>query len=421
VLAFSAHPAFITLGDAIQVAWSYLAATWRKWLPVVVVVGVTQALVAAYIGSVAYNSTDFLIEDPITGRFVWNDEAASMFWRMMAASGAEMIVSLVASWAIAGIAIAGLRGRPITPNWILGRGLVALVSSILVSLVIIGLIILWVVAFVISAVFPPLLLVTIPGGIAVLIWVGVRLIFATLAVFDGYGPLDALSESWALSHRSVMRLLGWGIVAGLLAIAFGLLTNALTGVFATGGMQIVTSGFTLAISEVGGCFTTFLMSVLYESQRLRRNIMAGSEPMPAVPYGVPGVGPYPGGPVIPGWNSGAPVYPPVYPPSAYPTTPQPGWGTPAAGGGYPGWGNPQAGYPGAYRGAYQPNQFGAAGAQPYEPGDASAPFGYADQQGNATVPADATWAGTTWQAEAPSEGPGPRDNEPGTDTSGTPS
>jgi hypothetical protein len=425
VFAFAVHPAFITLGDAIQVAWGYLAATWRKWLPVVVVVGIVDMVFSAVTSSIiGADASTWFTEDPITGRLVANPEFGQAIGRLVAVSGGELLVTLVAGWAIAGIAIAGLRGRPLDFGWIIGRGVVALLSSILIGLAFVGVFVLWFVAMMISAIIPPVLLVTVPGGIVFFVWVLVRLIFTTLAVFDGHGPVDALSESWALSNRSVGRLLGWGVVAWLLSLAFGILGGIVSSIFSGSGAGPVASGLSSAVAMTGSAFTTFLMAVLYESQRLRRNIMAGTEPMPAAPYGVPGVGPYPGGPGTPGWNSGAAGYP-LY---GYPTSPQPGWGAPASGG-YPGWGNPSAGQPGAY----PPNQFDPSGAPLAGSGYPAPQFRYAGQQGSANQPADNTWAGTAWQAQAPgfptdppagdaaTDAQAPADDSPGTDTSDTPS
>jgi hypothetical protein len=364
VFAFNVHPAYVTLGDGIQVAWDYLVASWRRWLPVVAAVGVVSLIAALLTSSIVpADSTTWFTEDPVTGRLVAGPEFGNALGRVFAIWGLQFLVTFVAGWFVAAIAIAGLRGRPLEVGWIIGRGVLAFLASILAGLAVVGVMIAWFVALVISAVFPPLLLVTFPSGVVLVVWVVVRLIFTTLAVFDGRGVFDALSESWNLSSRSVLRLLGWGIVAGLLVFAFGILAGLFTTVFSSGAAASVASGLSSAVSQVGACFTMFMLAVLYESQRLRRDIMAGIEPMPAGPYGAGGAAAdtYAGG--IPDWNAGGPVhpgtgyapvqYPPTtYPPALFPTDGHKGWGST----GY------QAANPGATRQGYPP--YPAAPADP---------------------------------------------------------
>jgi hypothetical protein len=342
VFAFNVHPAYVALGDGIGVAWGYLGATWRSWLPLIVAVGLADLLIGLMTNSIMpTDSTKWFTEDPVTGRLVASAEFNAALGRIVAAGLLRGLIGLVAGWFVTGIAIAGLRGRPLELGWILGRGVTAFLTSILVGLAIVSVVVIWLVAILISAVFPPLLLVTIPGGCVFLVWVVVRLIFTTLAVFDGRGVFDALAESWDLSNRSVMRLLGWGFVAWLIGIAFWIATGFVTAAFSAGGAAAVASGLSSAASQVAACFSTFMLAVLYESQGLRRDIMTGAEPMPAGPYGPgPAPGPYPGGTYLAGWNPGGPA--------------NPGTGyTPSRG--YPGWVDPQSRDPGAYPPAQFPS------------------------------------------------------------------
>ena len=354
MFAFNVHPAYVSLGDGIQVAWNYLVATWRRWLPVVIVVALLDAIVSSVLSTqVPADMSTLVYTDPETGRVVFSNGYWQIIGQAVEGGIVGWIVTTVAGWVIAGIAIAGLRARPATAGWIADRGLVAFGAAILVFVVMIGVAILCGVALIVSAALPILLLITVPGILVAFIWIAIRLAFVTLAAFDGHGAVDSLQHSWNLSQKSVLRLLGWGVVAWLIGLVFTIPAGIVSQLFGSSALAGLGSGLSRGVEMVGSCFTTFMMAVLYESQLQRREIMAGRaiDPGPAVAMYGQGGGPYPGGPSGPGWG-GAPGYP--YPPAGYPPSPyspagypqaQPGWEpSPAS---YPPSSYPNPAYPGA--------------------------------------------------------------------------
>jgi len=62
-----------------------------------------------------------------------------------------------------------------------------------------------------------------------LAWLGARLTFATWLAADGRAPIDAVRESWRMTHGQVLRVIGWrfayGIVIALVSWALGLVLN----------------------------------------------------------------------------------------------------------------------------------------------------------------------------------------------------
>ncbi len=102
------------------------------------------------------------------------------------------IIRLVLGWYLTAIALQGLRGRPITMDWVAGAGLRAFAASLLL----LG-------AWILSAIALGLLAV-VTGGLGVLLlfvllpvalFVAVRLLFWTLAIFDGAGVTEGASVS----------------------------------------------------------------------------------------------------------------------------------------------------------------------------------------------------------------------------------
>ena len=342
---FSMNPAAIGITDGIQDAFAYLQQTWRMWLPVIVAIAACSFVVYAIVGPVD-TSTIYHV-DPDTNQIVWNqDQATGVLARFAAAGAVTGLAGLIGSWVFDAIAIGGLRHRPITLGGIVVRGLVAVAASLVVGVAFgCAAIILVIVTVFVTPIGVLLILAAVP----LTIYVGIRIIFYSLAVFDGFGPIGALEESWRLSDGAVMRMLGWGLMAILISLAFGILAGVTTSI--GGGLQPLGQALSTGVSTTGSCFTVFLMAVLYESQRARMDpnlypyapgafypagpYPYGPGPYPAGPYasGPYAAGPYPGGPgpYAPGSYPGGPAWPGV------PATPPPG-----TQGAVPGWVNPNA-------------------------------------------------------------------------------
>jgi hypothetical protein len=384
VFKFSVNPAAITVTQGIQHAFTYLGESWRKWLPFVVVLGIAQFVVYLALGSI--RTENLYTTDPYTGEL----QLASDYWdKLRALLVLELLsagISLVATWAFAAIAITGLRGTQLTGSYIVRRGLLALVVSIIASLVVVSVAFVWAIFLVASPGLGLLLLVVVvPGGI----YVAIRYVtFTTLAVFDGFGVIESFRETWRLSQGAVLRLIGWFLMNILIGIGFSIVSAPLGMFGAVGG------GLSGAVQGVYSAFAMFFLAVLYESQRARNDPTL----YPFAPgYGVPPAGPYPG---YPGAAGPYPAYPQSpYGPGAYPAGPY-------APGAAPQW-PPQAGapqWPPAQAGAPQwpapqwPPQAGAPQWPPQQWSGAPAPLWGSNQPGQPPAAP---------QPNVPAEAPGP--------------
>jgi hypothetical protein len=324
VFRFNMHPATIGIADGIQIALDYLRASWRRWLPVVVVIAACTFLVYALIGTA--DASNLYYTDPNTHQTVVNQTAFNTYiGKLVPASLAVGLVGLVGGWIFTATAISGLRNRPLT-SAVVVRGIVAVAASILLLLAAFPLMLVTLLAV---TIIPPLLLAAIP----VWIYLYIRVVFYTLAVFDGYGPIEGIRESWRLSHGAMVRMFGWGLMAILISIGLSLVALVVSVPFASARTGALGQAVSSAISTTGSCFSVFLMAVLYESQRARYDPM--SYPFaagPANPWGFPG-GPYPyaPGPYPPGpyGQVGYPQGPYPYPPAPYPAAPYPAGPYPA--------------------------------------------------------------------------------------------
>jgi hypothetical protein len=98
----------------------------------------------------------------------------------------------------------------------------------------------------------------------------VRFSFIVYVVFDGAGPAEAIGESWRLSKRSAWRILGWGLLGGLVGGIASTTISALTVSISSSGQLALAQGVGGAAAQIGAVFTTFMMAVLYESERARK-------------------------------------------------------------------------------------------------------------------------------------------------------
>ena len=341
---FTAHPATIGATDGVQVAFAYLQTSWRRWLPAVVVVALC-ALVAYAVLLASVDSFDFkslYYVDPNTNRIVWYSDSQARLWSLLvpfvAVELVTVILGLIASWVFSATAISGLRNQPLTMSRVVSRGLLTIVAGLLIAAAFIGAVIVWIVVTVLA---PPVgilaLLVAIPGAI----YVEIRLIFLSLAIFDGFGPIEAILESWRISQRSVLRLFGWGLMALLLILGFAIVGGIASSAFSAAGLIAVAQATSTAVGLVASCLIVYLMAVLYESQRARHDpTLYGPPPIPVPAYGYQWPGytysGYPG----PGTPPAGP-----YPPA--PGSPSDQWAPPAGqGSGIPGWVNPNSDAPG---------------------------------------------------------------------------
>ncbi len=410
MIKFNTHPAAIGVAEGVQSAFSYLQTSWQRWLPAVLVSAVVMGLLYLLIGTADANSLYYI--DSYTGEFVWYSDATGRAWQLGGVLAASSVITMVAGWIFTATAIAGLRNRPLTVSFVVVRGLLSLVATVLLGALAFAGFLAWVVVVVAA---PGLGLLLMFALVPIFIYLVIRLVFFTLAIFDGFGPLEGIRESWRLSQRSVIRLFGWGLMAILMGIGFSLVGTIASLLFIK-SLEPVGGAISSGVGMVSACFTTYLMAVLYESERARHDPATyGYAYGPGYPPSYPG-GPFPYGPYpyAPAPYPGAPA---PYPgsPAPYPYAPAP---YPGAAGPYPGWPSPypvaptpQAGGPAVpppYPGnpaAYPPGPAGQApGAFPYQGAMPGYPGSTGQVSGWVSPYPTSAWQG----AQAPAEWAAPR-------------
>jgi hypothetical protein len=362
VFRFSNHPAAITVSEGVGTAWNYLTVTWLRWLPVLVGVALFDAVISAYVATNVYSIVSY---NQYTGELVWASNSGSRLANFAGLAFLEGAVTFGASCYYWALAIVGLRNRPLTLDWVATRGVLVLASGVLMAVVGGGAFILLLIVAIAAQGLGVLLLLA--GGVA-LIYVGLRVTFGPLAIFDGAGPIEGLARSWDLTRGAVLRTFGWVLMGALLTLIISVVGGLLVLPFASDTSGFIPQLITSVVSGFATVLLAFMIAVLYESQLARKfpnlypidprwlasqGYSAGAwgpgpswtagGPMPPEAFGPRWAGPGTYPPPYPPGASGAwgvpPGYPPNYPPGAVP----PGaWGPPP---GYPPGAVPPIAYP----------------------------------------------------------------------------
>jgi len=272
-IPFTSDPAGITIGEGLSVAARYWRATIDLWsMPVAVVAAVT-AVVTWLTGGLAPAPGTLPMTytpgtDPMTviGPYLPG---------LLASTFVTGTVSMVAGWVYVSIAIAGLRGYRVMPDWIIRRGLRTFAADILLAL-----------GF--GAAFASLAAISFAGGPGVVMvvmvtalvpamYVSVRLTFWSLAIFDGAGIREGLGATWLVSRGAVARMLGWGFSVALIGLLVGLVAALAT--LPLGDGNPVRAGITAAVAEAYAAYSMIALAVIYESQR-RRSVLRSPMPWP---------------------------------------------------------------------------------------------------------------------------------------------
>jgi hypothetical protein len=419
VFNFKTHPATIDVGGGMSTAFEYFMATWRKWLPAVGV-----AALATFFIYLATGQASSGVDYSTTTYGSTRTSTANINTFLVTP------VTMIVGWVFTAIAISGLRNRPLTASWVVGRGIMAFLAQLLIGIVVVAAVFAIVVVILIAAVAGAALgvlvgLILVTAAAVLGVYLLIRIIFVSLAVFDGLDPIEGIKESWRLSNGSVLRMFGWGCMGALVSIGFGVLALIVSIPF-TVASPAVGSGVSSLITLSGSCLISFFLAVLYESERARKYPQIYGAPAFAYPGypgypgagyppagyppagypgampGYPGAGPaYPGAPeypgAMPGYPGAGPAYPgagPAYPGApgypvpfgpgsvpgsmpGYPSqAPMPGWGAPSApqpgwppqaGGGMPPYPGSIPGYPASQPTSWQPPAYPAAPAWPATP------------------------------------------------------
>jgi hypothetical protein len=202
----------ISVTQGIQDAFRFLGASWRRWLPMVVVISactlVIYAVVYSFIGSTDFRSLYYI--DNYTGRLEWQPDAQSKVLSLvppLIVLGLVFVVlNLVATWVFTATAVGGLRRQPMSASYVIERGVRVFVAGLILGVVAFGALLLLVIFTVVTMGIGFLLwFLAVPAAV----YIALRLEFMSLAIFDGFGIIDGMKESWRLSQRSVLRIFGW--------------------------------------------------------------------------------------------------------------------------------------------------------------------------------------------------------------------
>lgn len=279
-IRFDRHPAWVTIGDGLSIAFGYWRASWQLWILPVAAMVLVNVLVAVVFGRTALDAQLFYPAGP-SRSFVMPDLPPSL----VAGPLAVALVSLVVDWFLTVIAVAGLRGRPITTAWVIGAGLRTFAASLLTGFV--GLAVSLVV--VIVAVAVPVALLGLVVLVPVAVYLLVRIAFWNVAIFDGAGVLQGLDVTWRISRGSVLRMFGWGLVAVVLGLVVSIGAAPITIMLAIVGVPSVGGAITAGLGAAFRAFSMILLAVLYESQRWRLAppVMPVAPVEPGSPLGPP--------------------------------------------------------------------------------------------------------------------------------------
>jgi hypothetical protein len=316
-IRFDRHPAFVTVSDGLSMAASYWAASWERWVVPVVAVAIANGLVTALL-SAAVLDTSFLNRP--TFRYGSSPFASYDFARdlgtiapaLVAGSLLTVLITLVAGWYLTAVVVAGLRGRRIDLDWVLGAGLRSLVGLLLAGFVYVVCTIAYVLLVVVTG---GLALLALVGLIPAVVYVVIRMAFWTIAIFDGAGIVEGFERSWAISRDAVLRMLGWGLLVAGLGLVISIGTSMVTSAFNLMGLPAIGGAISAGFTTAYSVFSLTALAILYESQRWR--MMPPPMPGPAAAAPV--------GPSAPTDHYGPPPPPPRPPVDPWGSTPPASW------------------------------------------------------------------------------------------------
>jgi hypothetical protein len=315
-IPFRANPAFVTIGEAFELAVAHLRANLALW-------AVPTLVYTLAVGALTYAFTERFIGwlTPFAHDPQASQAAAEEMLRRLGESvpaivglGVLFVIGNIALyWVAMALAVGGLPGRRMTADTAIAAGLRTIVLGILLVaalllVTVVGIVVLVGVGAVgfarAGALTAALLLVLVPVSMVVYAYLAARLTFATYAVFDGVGIIDSLRLSWAISRGGILRIVGWLLALVGLSIALSIGGNIAAAPFAT-TVPIVGTLISVALTTILQFVQPVVLAVLYESQRMRHV------------FASPGMPSLPGGPIPTSASSVAvdPLQPPPPPPA----------------------------------------------------------------------------------------------------------
>ena len=258
---FNIHPAYVTVGNGVSMAARYWRASWSLWVLPVAAMVLVSGLSEIVFGSSTLDSRAFYNAGSFGRPYVF----PTLTPAQIAGPLATLLVSMVATWFLTAIAVAGLRNRTVTASWVVTGGVRTIAMTLLTSLVMGIVAVVLVAFFVLSPILLLALFVIVPVGS----YVYLRLAFWNVALFDDMGVIDAALFSWRITQGSVTRLIGWGLANFVILFVVSLLAAIPTFVLSFSGVSAVGLMIATAMTEACAAFSLMMLAVLYESQRWR--------------------------------------------------------------------------------------------------------------------------------------------------------
>ena len=273
-IPFRVNPAFVTIGDAIELAVAHLRANLAVWLvptAIYALVGgtLTWAFTDAFVGQLPPYSYGSAYTEAVTQTLLDNLPGFVGFLLLLVIGG------LALYWIAMAIAVGGLPGRRMTPDQAVGAGLRTIALGILYLLVAIPAMFATVaLGLVLGNAAIWFLLLFIPAVMVGFAYLAVRLTFALYAIFDGVGILDGVRVSWAISRGGMLRILGWWLAIGAISFGISIGTGLASAAFAAA--PLVGTLISTLVTTAFQFFTAIVLAILYESQRMRRVYSTGA-------------------------------------------------------------------------------------------------------------------------------------------------
>jgi hypothetical protein len=273
-IPFRVNPAFVTLGDGIELAVAHLRANLAIWaVPTAIytlVAGVlTWWLTDAFLGQLMQYRYDPGSAEAMS-RMVLDNVPGLIGYALLL-----LIGGIALSWVAMAIAVGGLPGRRMTPDQAVGAGLRTVVLGILYVVVAVpAMFALVAVGLVAGRAAIALLLLFIPAVMFGFAYLAVRLTFAPYALFDGVGILDSLRLSWAITRGGMLRTLGWWLAIVGISIGISIGTGLASAAFAAA--PLIGTLISTLVTTAFQFFTAILLAILYESQRMRQVYATGA-------------------------------------------------------------------------------------------------------------------------------------------------
>jgi hypothetical protein len=300
-IPFRVNPAFVTLGDALELAVAHLRANVALWLvPTAIYTLVAGSLTWAAFDRFAARFAEYRYDpsnaEAIGQAFLDNLPGLVGFVLLLTIGG------LALYWIAMAVAVGGLPGRAMTPDRAIGAGLRSIVLGILyVAVTIPALFAIVAVGLLAGRASLLFLLVLIPAVMFGFAYVAIRLAFALFAIFDGVGILDSIRLSWAISLGGMLRIVGWLLALGAISFGISIATGLAGATFAA--VPLVGTLVSTLVTTVYQFYQAIVLAILYESQRMRHV------------FSTPGGIALPGGPVQPApIAAAAPAGDPLLPP-----------------------------------------------------------------------------------------------------------